>query len=478
MKRFCIAALLATTFGIQCADAQQALNDNLLFNGSAESGAGSPQCATVPTPGWNTTGNFTVGTYGGRSDVLSPNSPGPASFGKNGRGLNFFCGGNGANSSASQTLFLEKAFSDPSSAANVIDSGNLKFNLSGWLGGFESSNDGATLLATFKDRNGTQISQTSIGPVTANDRSNVTSLLFRSTTGQIPPGTRSVDVTLKMERTDGQLDDAYADNISFSIDNTQKTSSSSGSQSTVFAGSTGNVTTSTTVGTGSSGHGPTSSGGTNSSTSGGTSTSSGANNSSGGGLLGSLNTTPSGGTTQSGSSLQTSGSVATTVVNSPTGGFASGLGTFLGSFTAALNKANGTPSSFQQQKVSPISAVVHDRGKTTITLNSDLIFDKSKWSLTPVGDKVLEQVRLAEVVSRQNRPIIIEGHTDEMIDAGDNLALSTMRALTVASWMVKRGVPANNQQVRGYGKTMPKLMNVNGINRAENRRVEIILTDQ
>jgi len=357
-------------------------------------------------------------------------------------------------------------------AANFIDSGNLRFNLSGWLGGFESSNDGATLLATFKDRNGTQISQSSIGPVTANDRSNVTSLLFRSTTGQIPPGTRSVEVALKMERTDGQLDDAYADNISFSIDNVQKTSSSSGSQGNSPSGFTGNVTTSTTVGAGSSGTG--------------TSTSSGANNSSSGGLLGSLNTTPSAGTTQGGSPLQTSGSVATTVVNPPTGGstkpatggFASGLGAFLGSFTAALNNPNGTPSSFQQQKISPISAVVHDRGKTTVTLNSDLIFDKSKWSLTPVGDKVLEQVRLAEVISRQNRPIIFEGHTDEMIDAGDNLALSTMRALTVASWMVKRGVPASSQQVRGYGKTMPKVMNVNGINRAENRRLEIILADQ
>ena len=67
------------------------------------------------------------------------------------------------------------------------DEGGVTFVLSGFLGGFATQNDRATLTATFKDGGGGTLAIASIGPVTNVDRGNVTGLLFRTTSGSVPP---------------------------------------------------------------------------------------------------------------------------------------------------------------------------------------------------------------------------------------------------------------------------------------------------
>jgi hypothetical protein len=56
-----------------------------------------------------------------------------------------------------------------------------------------------------------------LGPVTADDRNGLTSLLLRSQNGPVPPGTRQIHVVLTMTRLDGDYNDGYADNISLSL---------------------------------------------------------------------------------------------------------------------------------------------------------------------------------------------------------------------------------------------------------------------
>lgn len=90
MKRITVAAaLVVASLNLPCHAQQSMFGVNLVENGGAEAGIGSPQCDTVRTPGWTTTGEFAVGTYGGRADVLSTNSAGPPLFGANSRGKNF-----------------------------------------------------------------------------------------------------------------------------------------------------------------------------------------------------------------------------------------------------------------------------------------------------------------------------------------------------------------------------------------------------
>jgi len=126
---------------------------------------------------------------------------------------------------------------------------------------------------------------------------------------------------------------------------------------------------------------------------------------------------------------------------------------------------------------SALSAVVHERGKTVVTLDSDKMFEQSKWALRPGTDSVLEQLRQTEFANHTSRPIFFEGHTEEDPDNMDALALSMMRALAIADWMAKHGVNSSQFEVRGCGKTLPKMMNINGINRSQNRRVEIVLLE-
>ena len=175
---------------------------NLIVNGGAEADVGSTDGTQVPVTGWTVTGLATPLKYD-VSEYPASTDPGPAD-----RGTNLFIGGsNGASSSLAQTISL-------ASYAAAIGAGRVSFTLSGWLGGYASQDDDASLMATFKDTGGTTVMTSAIGPVLAVDRNNTTGLLFRTVMAPVPTTARSVEVTLTMTRMSGTANDGYADNLS------------------------------------------------------------------------------------------------------------------------------------------------------------------------------------------------------------------------------------------------------------------------
>lgn len=182
------------------------LGQNLIVNGDAESGSASPDEATpVAIPGWNVNGNFTVVSYGDPvSSAPTPTDPGPP---ESLRGKQLFVGGY-VNELSSATQLL-----DLSACAVLIDQGRIHYELSGYLGGYSGQQDAATLTATLRELAMTP--PITIGPVTATDRSDQTGLLLRSAAGTLPAGTRTLQLTLSMQRIDGSFNDGYADNLSF-----------------------------------------------------------------------------------------------------------------------------------------------------------------------------------------------------------------------------------------------------------------------
>ncbi|QEH31689.1 hypothetical protein OJF2_01540 [Aquisphaera giovannonii] len=199
------AILTAATSGAACAG-------NLIVNPGAEADVGSDDGSVVSVTGWTTVGKFTVVRYGasGGTDSTSgfprPRSPGPDE-----RGRNFFAGGpNNQSSGAYQYI-------DVSGYSAAIDEGQVSFDLSGYLGGFSSQRDAARLTATFLGDAGAVLGSSSIGPVTANDRDDVTGLLFREAAGYVPIGTIQVRIDLEMRRRDGSYNDGYADDLSFRL---------------------------------------------------------------------------------------------------------------------------------------------------------------------------------------------------------------------------------------------------------------------
>lgn len=179
------------------------LNTNLLSNGTAEKGEGSPDGYTVlPVPNWTTEGNFTVVLYGAPG-FPNQDSPGPAK-----RGQKFFAGGpDNAVSSIGRTLNLKALSID-------IDTGTVQAALGGYLGGYSSQEDRADLVVTYLDASGAELGSISLQTVTATDRANTTGLLKRKASGSVPVGTRSARVVLTMTRLAGSYNDGYADSLS------------------------------------------------------------------------------------------------------------------------------------------------------------------------------------------------------------------------------------------------------------------------
>ncbi|HEV3231004.1 MAG TPA: hypothetical protein VG245_01990, partial [Candidatus Dormibacteraeota bacterium] len=180
---------------------------NLVVNGDAEAGSGATDDQhVVAVPGWRTTGEFTAVRYGAMSGVFpDASTPGPSS-----RGQNFFAGGRVARSTAMQTI-------DVSSGGGGIDSWGKRYVLSGWLGGFGSQGDSATVSASFEDASGRQLGVASIGPVTSLSRHSTTELVKAETSGVVPDGTRRIVVQITLIRTDGIYNDGYVDDLTLTI---------------------------------------------------------------------------------------------------------------------------------------------------------------------------------------------------------------------------------------------------------------------
>lgn len=86
--------------------------------------------------------------------------------------------------------------------------------------------------------------------------------------------------------------------------------------------------------------------------------------------------------------------------------------------------------------------------------------------------RVLSAVVAALRAQPEIRRIGVEGHTDDVGSAEDNLRLSQRRAQAVVVWLTQHGVDADRVEARGYGNTQPLVPNGSVPARASNRRVE------
>ncbi len=190
---------------------------NLIVNGDAESGAGAADDGTVEKniPGWTTTNHFTTVQYGASGGFAVDTDPGPQN-----RGKNFFVGGPETVTTddlTDNTVTGAKQIIDVSAFGTQLDSGSLHYLLSAYLGGYSSQNDNATLNIDFQNSSHTSLGKAKLGPVLATDRQDTTGLVLKTTTGTVPKGTRYIEVTLTMTKTDASYNDGSADNISLII---------------------------------------------------------------------------------------------------------------------------------------------------------------------------------------------------------------------------------------------------------------------
>lgn len=118
----------------------------------------------------------------------------------------------------------------------------------------------------------------------------------------------------------------------------------------------------------------------------------------------------------------------------------------------------------------------HNRGARTMVTEHPIQFAEGQINVPPSAEPALAHV--AETL--KNNPawtIRIEGFTDNSGTRAENRRISKQRADAVASWLAGHGVDRKRITTVGRGEVHPIADNSNSQGRAENRRVEIVRSD-
>ncbi len=100
-----------------------------------------------------------------------------------------------------------------------------------------------------------------------------------------------------------------------------------------------------------------------------------------------------------------------------------------------------------------------------------IVFETDAALLSPDAELLLQG--FASYLNKQaGLRIQINGHTDDVGDAGRNQVLSEQRAKAVAAYLEALGVTADRMQYKGFGEAQPRVENTSAANRALNRRTE------
>lgn len=126
------------------------------------------------------------------------------------------------------------------------------------------------------------------------------------------------------------------------------------------------------------------------------------------------------------------------------------------------------------QRADQMTAEQTERG-LVLTLGGVLFaFDSDELK----ADTQLATARLAGfLIALGDREVIVEGYTDNSGPAEYNLGLSKRRAVSVRDMLVANGVEADRIAADGYGMEFPVAPNDTDMDRAKNRRVEVVILE-
>ncbi len=128
-----------------------------------------------------------------------------------------------------------------------------------------------------------------------------------------------------------------------------------------------------------------------------------------------------------------------------------------------------------QGALSRLAAVKQEERGLVITLSGSVLFRSDEAILLPEARQRLDQVADA-LLETKERTLVVEGHTDSQGSVAHNNDLSQRRAAAVRDYLSGRGYPSAQTSAIGYGSQRPVANNKSAEGRANNRRVEIVMT--
>jgi outer membrane protein OmpA-like peptidoglycan-associated protein len=117
----------------------------------------------------------------------------------------------------------------------------------------------------------------------------------------------------------------------------------------------------------------------------------------------------------------------------------------------------------------------HETARGLIMNMSDVLFDFNKYTLKPEAREKLAKVS-GILLAYPNLKLQVEGYTDNIGSDEYNQKLSEERADAVSEYLVSQSVQQANISAQGYGKSDPIADNSTNAGRAQNRRVQLVVS--
>ena len=128
----------------------------------------------------------------------------------------------------------------------------------------------------------------------------------------------------------------------------------------------------------------------------------------------------------------------------------------------------------QIKQLRGLNAKQTERG--TLVTFGDVLFDFDQASLKANSrDSITTLANY--LIKNPDRKVIVEGYTDSKGSASYNQGLSERRANAVKNALVHAGVDPSRIVAQGYGKEYPVASNATNSGRAQNRRVEVTISN-
>lgn len=124
-----------------------------------------------------------------------------------------------------------------------------------------------------------------------------------------------------------------------------------------------------------------------------------------------------------------------------------------------------------------IANIKEEKRGVVITLSGSVLFASGKHELLAIAKEKLNDVATA-LKDQGYKKIIVEGHTDSVGSDSNNETLSLNRANAVRAHLVTQGIDADKITAVGKGESTPVAPNDTPEGRANNRRVELVVTPE
>jgi len=110
-----------------------------------------------------------------------------------------------------------------------------------------------------------------------------------------------------------------------------------------------------------------------------------------------------------------------------------------------------------------------------VEFNNKILFNINSYALSSAAESSLND--LVTILNKYpDTNIEVQGHTDNTGSDSYNMTLSENRAKAVADYLKNHGVASSRITTKGFGETAPKYDNNTEDGRAQNRRVEFLIS--